>query len=184
MFANSTPASRPTIASDLPAFLVNPTGELEESDAVERRPRRAAAAASETRRRSASEQAGTPTRSLPGARHGADFVGNERWFNTADGKPLTLERAARQGRARRLLDLHLHQLHPHAALPEGLGREVPRRRASMIVGVHTPEFPFERDAGNVARRDRPERDRLSGRPGQRATRPGTPTATSTGRPST
>ncbi len=37
-------------------------------------------------------------------------------------------RAARPGRPGRLLDLQLHQLHPHAALPEGLGREVPQGR--------------------------------------------------------
>ena len=36
-----------------------------------------------------------------------------------------------------------------------------------MVGVHTPEFPFERDVGQRRRRDRPERDRLPGRPGQR-----------------
>ena len=39
----------------------------------------------------------------------------QRWFNTPGGRPLTLARPARPGRARRLLDLHLHQLHPHAA---------------------------------------------------------------------
>ena len=37
--------------------------------------------------------------------------------------------AARAGRADRLLDLHLHQLHPHAAVPEGVGRALPQRRA-------------------------------------------------------
>ena len=42
-----------------------------------------------------------------------------------------------------------------------------RRRGLTIVGVHTPEFAFERDAGNVAAGDRPEPAALPGRPGQR-----------------
>ena len=37
--------------------------------------------------------------------------------------------AARQGRARRLLDVLVHQLPAHAAAPEGLVRDVPRQRA-------------------------------------------------------
>ena len=37
--------------------------------------------------------------------------------------PLSLAWLRRPRRARRLLDLHLHQLHPHAPLPEGVGRE-------------------------------------------------------------
>ena len=36
----------------------------------------------------------------------------------------------------------------------------------VIVGVESPEFPFERDAGNVAQRDQAVRHPLSGRPGQ------------------
>ena len=43
----------------------------------------------------------------------------------------------------------MHQLHPHAALPEGVGRGLPRDGLT-IVGVETPEFAFEHDAGNVA----------------------------------
>ena len=67
--------------------------------------------------------------SLPVLGDAPDFTGNQRWFNTPGGKPLTLAGPARPGRARRLLDLHLHQLPPHAALPERLGRALPRRRA-------------------------------------------------------
>ena len=59
--------------------------------------------------------------------------------------------AARAGRAGRLLDLHLHQLHPHAAVPEGVGRALPTSAGLTIVGVHSPEFSFEKDAGNVQR---------------------------------
>ena len=44
-------------------------------------------------------------------------------------RPLTLGELRGRGGAGRLLDLHLHQLHPHAAVPEGVGRALPRRRA-------------------------------------------------------
>ena len=72
------------------------------------------------------------------------------WFNT---KPLTLAAAARQGRARRLLDVLVHQLPAHAAAPEGLGRGLPPT-GSSIVGVHTPEFAFEHVSSNVRERRR------------------------------
>ena len=35
-----------------------------------------------------------------------------------------------------------------------------RRDGLVIVGVHSPEFPFERDAGNVAERDQARGDPL------------------------
>ena len=59
-------------------------------------------------------------------------------------------RPAGEGRAGRLLDLHLHQLAAHARLRPRLGREV-RDQGLVVVGVHTPEFPFERDIDNVRR---------------------------------
>ena len=100
------------IADELPAVVVNPTGSLERSDAVERR-----LADLRGRPRFASEAAGLP-------RLGAapDFAGVTRWHNSP---PLSLRGTARQGRADRLLDLHVHQLHPDAALPARLGRPLP-----------------------------------------------------------
>ena len=44
-------------------------------------------------------------------------------------RPLYARRAARTRGADRLLDLHVHQLHPHAALPEGVGRRLPATTA-------------------------------------------------------
>ena len=49
-----------------------------------------------------------------------------------------------------LLDVHLHQLAPHARLCTRMGGEV-REQGLIVVGVHTPEFPFERDVDNVRR---------------------------------
>jgi hypothetical protein len=55
-----------------------------------------------------------------------------------------------------------------------------RKDGLTIVGVHTPEFPFERDAGNVA--EAIERNDIRYPIVQdNDRRPGTPTATSTGR---
>ena len=42
-----------------------------------------------------------------------------------------------------------------------------RDEGLTIVGVHSPEFEFEKDAGNVAARDPRRRPPLPGRPGQR-----------------
>ena len=48
----------------------------------------------------------------------ARFDGATGWLNS---EPLTPDGLARPGRPRRLLDLHLHQLAPDAAVPPGLG---------------------------------------------------------------
>ena len=47
------------------------------------------------------------------------------WLNTPGGEALTLAEldSENRGRAGRLLDLHLHQLHPHASVPAGVGPE-------------------------------------------------------------
>ena len=93
------------IADHLPAALVNPTNSLETSDAVVG-PAREAAAAVALRERVAGAA------DLEDYGPAPDFVGNDRWFNS---KPLTLAELQGPRRADRLLDLHLHQLHPHAA---------------------------------------------------------------------
>ena len=73
---------------------------------------------------------------------------------------------ARQGRARRFLDLFLHQLPAHAALRARLGREIqgqgPRRHRRACAGIRLREEHRQRDA----RRAR-TRHHLSGRDRQR-----------------
>ena len=114
------------IADHLPAALVNPTHSLETSHAVSSRlddlrgPSRFAVAAT--------GRQGVDGARLPRLGAAPDFTGNQRWFNTPGGQPLSLTSAARQGRARRLLDLHVHQLPAHAALPRGVGRALSPRR--------------------------------------------------------
>ena len=110
------------IASDLPSFLVDPSARLERS----------------------------VTPDLPPLGDAPDFTGNEKWFNTPGGRPLSM-----------------HELRGHVVLVDfwtytciNCLRTLPylkawdrryRRDGLVIVGVHTPEFPFERDAGNVQR---------------------------------
>ena len=141
-----------TIADDLPAALVNPTGGLESSAPVERalagvRPARTAH--------------GTGLRMLGPA---PEFTGTQRWFNTPGGRPLTLR--SLRGRVV-LVDFWTYTcINCLRTLPYLRAWDARYRRAGLtIVGVHTPEFPFERDAGNVAghRRQSPA---LRGRPGQ------------------
>ena len=69
------------------------------------------------------------------------------WFNSAAAHPRAAEG---QGRGHRLLDLQLHQLPALAPLCEGVGRKIPQGRPGVI-GVHAPEFAFEREPANVAR---------------------------------
>ena len=114
------------IADELPAFLVNPTGELEERSAV------ASELAAVSAHGGGAEEAGAGEldRGLDLPRWG--------WRRTSPAPsrgstPRTAAGAADGGAARpggpdRLLDLHLHQLHPHLPPPEGVGQRVPRRR--------------------------------------------------------
>jgi len=59
-------------------------------------------------------------------------------------------RPARKGRAGRLLDVHLHQLAPDTPLCPRVGREI-KEQGLVVIGVHTPEFRFEKDVDNVRR---------------------------------
>ena len=105
------------------------------------------------------------------------------WFNTPGDRPLTLQRAARPGRPGRLLDLQLHQLPAHPALPEGLGRALPQGRADDRRRPHA-RVPLRARRRQRRRSDRATTASTTRSPRTTNWRPGTPTATSTGRPST
>ena len=105
------------VASDLPGFLVNPTGEIEKSGAVA--PALASVHGGGKPIVPDSSQLDQPL-SLPVGPPAPEFTGNQEWFNTPNGDALTMSGLRREGRPDRLLDLHLHQLHPDAALPRGL----------------------------------------------------------------
>jgi thiol-disulfide isomerase/thioredoxin len=123
------------IAADLPSVLVNPTKSLEES-------------ASARERLAALRGAGG--RALPVLARAPDFVGTQRWFNTPGGRPLSLARL--RGKVV-LVDFWTYTcINCIRTLPVLKAWDARYRRAGLvIVGVHTPEFPFERSAGNVER---------------------------------
>ncbi|HEX8689137.1 MAG TPA: cytochrome c biogenesis protein DipZ [Solirubrobacterales bacterium] len=156
MFADYDTRFQTAIANDLPAILVNPSKELEESGGVreqlaELRGARAhegtvgAIAASAAHGASAADVSGER---LPMLGAAPEFTGNQEWFNSPGGRPLSL-RELRGGVV--LVDFWtytcincIRTLPYLKAWDERYGKD-----GLTIVGVHTPEFPFEREAGNV-----------------------------------
>jgi cytochrome c biogenesis protein CcdA/thiol-disulfide isomerase/thioredoxin len=146
------------IASDLPSFIVNPTESLEDSASAKSAladlrggsghgvGARVANGAPETE----PEHNGAVEDKLhlPVYGRAPEFIGNQDWFNTPGDRPLKLS-----------------DLRGHVVLVDfwtytciNCIRTLPyltawdkryRKDGLVIVGVHTPEFPFERDAGNV-----------------------------------
>jgi cytochrome c biogenesis protein CcdA/thiol-disulfide isomerase/thioredoxin len=136
------------IADHLPAALVNPTNRLETSHAVSSRleelrgaPRFAVA--------STAHGDGVAEPKLPRLGPAPEFTGTQRWFNTPGGRPLTLK--ALRGRVV-LVDFWTYTcINCLRTLPYLEAWDARYRHDGLtIVGVHSPEFPFERDAGNVA----------------------------------
>jgi cytochrome c biogenesis protein CcdA/thiol-disulfide isomerase/thioredoxin len=135
------------LANDFPAFLTNPTRSLERSGAVEDRlaDLRGRARFEETTSGGHGRRAG-----LPVLGRAPDFTGTQRWFNTPGDAPLSLRRL--RGRVV-LVDFWTYTcINCIRTLPYVRAwDERYRKRGLTVVGVHTPEFPFERDAGNVER---------------------------------
>jgi len=139
------------IASSLPSFLVNPTKGLEDTAAA----KEALADLRGGGHGVGSEATGAaPETTAAGTLHLKDlgtapeFVGNEHWFNTPGDRPLTL----RQLRGRVVLvDFWTYScINCLRTLPYLKAWDAKYRKDGLtIVGVHTPEFPFEREAGNV-----------------------------------
>ena len=141
------------IAKDLPAFLVTPTQALEKTSA-------ARSALDDIRggpdsKLAAAADVAPPAHAATGRLHlkdygpAPDFTNTQRWFNTADGRPLTL--AQLRGRVV-VIDFWTYTcVNCLRTLPYLKAWDARYRSQGLtIVGVHTPEFPFEKDAGNVA----------------------------------
>ncbi len=97
------------------------------------------------------QNAGLPgviTPKLPVYGTAPNFVGTERWFNTPGGRELTLR--ALRGRVV-LVDFWTYTcINCIRTLPYLEAWDARYRDKGLtIVGVESPEFPFERDAGNV-----------------------------------
>ncbi|MET0557942.1 MAG: cytochrome c biogenesis protein DipZ [Solirubrobacterales bacterium] len=139
------------IASDLPAFLVNPTEGLEETASAK-------SALADLRggehgvgskgSGAAPEVAAGGGLELPVLGEAPEFVGTERWFNAPGDRPLSLQ--ALRGRVV-LVDFWTYScINCIRTLPYLKAWDARYRKDGLtIVGIHTPEFPFEREAGNV-----------------------------------
>jgi len=146
MLGNYDTRFETAIASDLPSFLVDPTKSLETS--------RAAAAQLAALRGHRARQAGGLSEADAGLRLpvlgvAPEFVGTQRWFNTPGGQPLSL--AGLRGRVV-LVDFWTYScINCIRTLPYlNAWNARYAGRGLTIVGVHTPEFPFEHSAANVA----------------------------------
>jgi cytochrome c biogenesis protein CcdA/thiol-disulfide isomerase/thioredoxin len=132
------------LADDFPDIVVNPTRALERSDAVEDR-------LAELRGRPRFEETDSGQArmaGLPVLGQAPDFTGNDRWFNTPADAPLDL--AGLRGRVV-LIDFWTYtcinciRTLPYLRAWDGRYRG----RGLTVVGVHTPEFAFEREPDNV-----------------------------------
>ena len=133
------------IASDLPSFLVDPGRKVETGGAI-KGPLLSASG------REAAEERGKPEaasgRRLPVLGLAPEFMDTGRWFNTPDERPLTMR--GLRGRVV-LVDFWTYtcinciRTFPHLKALDARYRS----RGLTIVGVHSPEFPFERIASNV-----------------------------------
>jgi cytochrome c biogenesis protein CcdA/thiol-disulfide isomerase/thioredoxin len=130
------------IADDLPGFLVNPTGGIEEG-----------ANLASVSGHGGAEEAGAAELDqgldLPRLGAAPHFTSTQSWFNTDGGEALSME--GLRGRVV-LIDFWTYTcINCIRTLPyvTAWDREY-RDDGLTIVGVHTPEFAFEKDAGNVA----------------------------------
>ena len=121
------------LADHFPSFLVNPTAAIEESDAVERRladlrgePTFRSNEVPGGATRASVRSEGSPLQPA-GARRGARVHGQPALVQHGETGAHP-EWPAWTRRADRLLDLHVHQLHPHAPGPAGVARALPGPR--------------------------------------------------------
>jgi cytochrome c biogenesis protein CcdA/thiol-disulfide isomerase/thioredoxin len=126
------------LANDFPSFIANPTRALERSDAVERRLRDLRGESRFDARESSSR--------LPRLGAAPELVGTQRWFNS---QPLKL--TGLRGKVV-LVDFWTYTcINCIRTLPYLKQLDERYRDAGLvIVGVHTPEFSFEKNATNVA----------------------------------
>ncbi len=132
-----------SLAKSAPAFLVNPTRSLEGSNAVSSRLADLRGAP-----KFEAVKAKSPTAKLPHIGRAPEFRGNERWWNTPGDRPLTLR--GLRGRVV-LVDFWTYTcINCIRTQPFLKAMDARYRKAGLtIVGVHTPEFPFEHKASNV-----------------------------------
>jgi cytochrome c biogenesis protein CcdA/thiol-disulfide isomerase/thioredoxin len=135
------------IAEDLPAFLRNPASSLEESQSVsdELASFHGGAVAGE-----GGEEEALSGQALPDLGRAPEFAGGN-WLNTPGGKPLTMTGLQDAGQVV-LVDFWTYTcINCIRTLPELRSWDEQYGDDGLtIVGVHTPEFPFERETDNVS----------------------------------
>jgi cytochrome c biogenesis protein CcdA/thiol-disulfide isomerase/thioredoxin len=148
MAANLDVKFENAIAGHLPSALVDPTSRIEESSSV------SAGLADLRGGGPASREGGTAEaatgKRLPTYFSAPDFADTQAWFNTPGDRPLTLSELRGQVV---LVDFWTYTcINCIRTLPyiEAWYREY-HRDGFTVVGVHTPEFPFEKEASNVQR---------------------------------
>lgn len=146
MLGNYDTRFETAIASDLPSFLVDPSHGLETTHV-------AAAGLAELRGHRARASGGlaqaSAGRALPALGAAPEFAGTQHWFNTPGDRPLSLK--GLRGHVV-LVDFWTYScINCIRTLPylEAWYRKY-ESKGLVIVGVHTPEFPFEHSAANVA----------------------------------
>ncbi len=161
MVANLDVRFEEALARDasLPAFLVDPTRALENSNSVQGRLASLRPASRFAQRQQEASNVPTPaargisipgvsTPALPDLGSAPEFTQTQRWFNTPGGRPLTL--AALRGHVV-LVDFWTYTcINCIRTLPFLKGLYATYHPYGLeIVGVETPEFTFEQEAGNV-----------------------------------
>jgi cytochrome c biogenesis protein CcdA/thiol-disulfide isomerase/thioredoxin len=134
------------VASKLPDFLTQPAQELQQSSAVASALGNVSGHGVVAERGIDEAESG---RRLPVLGRAPEFVDTQQWFNTPGEQPLTLHQLRGQVV---LIDFWTYtcinciRTFPHLkALYDKYHRD-----GFTIVGVHSPEFPFEKEASNVA----------------------------------
>ena len=145
MLGNYDTRFETSIASDLPSFLIDPTKGLETS--------RASAEQLDSLRGHKARRAGglkeaDAGEKLPVLGQAPEFTGTQQWFNTPGGRPLSL--AGLRGHVV-LVDFWTYScINCIRTLPYlNAWNAKYASKGLTIVGVHTPEFPFEHSASNV-----------------------------------
>jgi cytochrome c biogenesis protein CcdA/thiol-disulfide isomerase/thioredoxin len=140
-----------SIATGLPDFVTNPTSGIENSDDVAARIYAARGGTGHPVAVQGGEEQADAGSRLPVLGPAPDITDPGEFFNTANGEPVSISKLTAEGKTV-LVDFWTYtcinciRTLPHVEAwyqryaDEGL----------VVIGVHTPEFPFERDASNVA----------------------------------